>query len=190
MALPVSYEMKYVLSLWLGTTIPDYTLVFSILILVIALIDVINPQITTVIYATGRNGMYNVLTSIAGLLVLPLSYVLLKKGASPVAVYWSSIIISVLVQVISILCLRRETKVSVRYYLKTVILPCIIVVLMTIWIPFPIVKYVEESFMRLIYVVSASIISVLLVVYFFGLSKNERFIVTLLKKKIKPGIKD
>lgn len=177
MALPVAYEMNYILKLWLGSSIPENTVIFSILILVIALIDGLNPPMTTLIYATGRNSLYNLMTSIGGLLVLPLSYFTLKAGMHPASVYVASIIISILVQAISIWCLKHETGIPILLYLKSVILPCCLVSLLTIALPLPIITFIEPSFIRLL-ITSISTISVVgTASYFFGLSKEEKNLV-------------
>lgn len=184
MALPVSYEMNYILKLWLGSSIPEYTVMFSILILVIALIDGFNPPLTTIIYATGKNAIYNVLTSLAGLLVLPMAYIVLKLGYSPIAVYVSSIIISILVYIVSVLCLQRQTEINALQYVKKVTLPCISVLLITILIPLPIVLYLNESFFRLLIVTVLSLISVGIASYYIGLEKDERQIINSYIKRL------
>ena len=174
MALPVAYEMNYILKLWLGSSIPENTVIFSILMLVVALVDGLNPPITTLIYATGRNGLYNVLTSIGGLLVLPLSYFGLKVGMHPAFVYVVSILVSALVQAISMWCLQRAVGISIPQYIKSVLLPCFLVSFVTILLPLPIVVFLDSAFLRLVMTTILSIFSIGLISYFLGFNKDEK----------------
>ena len=74
MALPVCLNIDIILKFWLGDKVPEYTNVFSVLILCTALIDTLNTPITMLIMATGKVKKYCLYTSICGLLVLPVAY--------------------------------------------------------------------------------------------------------------------
>lgn len=177
MALPVSYEINYILHLWLGMDIPENTAIFSILILVIALIDGLNPPITTLIYATGNNGRYNLLTSLIGLLILPLSYIALKLNMHPAFVYVASIIVSVFVQVASMWCLQDVAGIHMWQYTRSVLIPCGVVTVATILLPFLVLTYFDPSFIRLLLTCMISVISICGACYFLGLDKSEKIII-------------
>lgn len=182
MALPICIEIDYILRIWLGNDVPEYTSVFSRIILCIALVDVLNGPVSMVLYASGKIGLYNVLTSIIGLLVLPISYLALKLGYPPYSVYILSFIISILVQVASVIVMKNIVGVGIKDYVTHVILPSLLVV--TLSLPFPLLPYylMDQSFTRLVVVVIASVLVVGLSLYFVGLNKNER---TLLRSFVK-----
>lgn len=90
---PVIFEIDYILHLWLGDTIPEYTSSFTILILLSMYPRNFAMSFAQVVHATGKLGLYQISSSIIILLTLPLSYVALKNGLDANSVYWINLII-------------------------------------------------------------------------------------------------
>lgn len=174
MAIPIIWEMNYVLHLWLGDSVPEFTVVFSRIILIIAIVETFNWPVSMMIYATGDIGLYNILTGLAGILVLPFSYFVLKLGMAPVSVYIVSLLISILVQCISLLCLRKVAHITLVQYFHNVMLPCFTIVLASAYIPFIINLLLKESFFRLVVNCCVCIPIVLIVSYIIGLNRSEK----------------
>lgn len=182
-ALPIMVEAEYVLRLWLGNDIPQYTVVFTVLVLMTTLIDVLNTPISTVVSASGRVEAYNFWTSIVGISVLPISYVFLKNGANPISVYVTSLSSSVILQLVCMLIMQRVTKVKMRDYIIRVLFPMMLVVLITFYIPCFIAHKMNSSFLRLIIVITASMLSIMISAYYIGLNKGEKvYIVSIIHK--------
>lgn len=181
MVLPLAGEIEFILHLWLGASVPDYTSIFTVLIMVIMLIDTFNGNTTTIIYAGGNIKSYNILTSVIGLSVLPLAYFALTISNNPLLVYYISILISLLVLGISIYCQYKLVKVPIFFYLKKVLFPSSILVISTFWIPLFIRNYMNESFLRCFINIPICIVSVLIASYLFFFDQNE-------KKLIRDGI--
>lgn len=114
LAIPIIGEMNYVLHLWLGDNVPENTVIFSRIILVISLVETLNWPTSMMIYATGKIGMYNILTGLVGILVLPFSYIVLRSGCKPSLVYYVSLVISIVVQAVSMLCLQKVANISIK----------------------------------------------------------------------------
>ena len=174
LSLPVVLEIDFILRLWLGDTIPDYTNVFSRLILAIALIDVLNGPVSMMLYASGKIGLYNVITSVVGLLILPLSYYVLSLGYPPYSVYILSLIISVLVQIASVLVMRKKTGISMFQYFSSVVLPIFKVVICAVPVPLFLSLYIISEVPKFILVFIVSILSVSLSAYLLGLTNSEK----------------
>ena len=188
LALPICLEMDFVLHLWLGSNVPDYTIVFSRLILVISLIDVFNGPVTMIMYASGKIGFYNLITSFIGLLVLPASYFILKAGYPPYSVYFMSLFVSITVQVASVFVMKKTIKVSIYDYLHGVVFPSFLVLLCSL--PIALVPFfvLQKSLIRVIVVGIISIVAVGFIGYFIGLNRGERqllnsFVDRLIKKR-------
>ncbi len=185
MVLPVAAEIDYILELWLGSNVPDYTDSFTLVILIIALIDIYNWPISVLIYASGKIRKYNVLTSITGLFVLPISYFMLKMGGSPISVYIVSLIISIIVQIQSVYILSETTQIGVLEYLQKVIVPTMTLAGCSLFVPFMIVSSLSPGFARLIIVTIVSSLTICTIAYFVVLTKNERQKITsLLQQKL------
>lgn len=174
LALPVCVEMGFVLHLWLGDSFPEYTIIFSRLILVIALVDVFNGPVSMIMYASGKIGLYNVITSLLGLMVLPLSYCILQAGNPPYSVYLMSLVISVVVQTASLIIMKYKVGASIKSYLRIVVFPSLLVMLCSL--PFPLILFflMNESLLRVILIVIVSVTFVGFGGYFIGLNNNEK----------------
>lgn len=90
-AVPLFIEIEFVLKLWLGEY-PDYTPVFLRIIIIQSLVQTINRPVVMAIHAVGRMKAVNLTSGTALLLILPVTYILLKLGASPVTVFWVNVI--------------------------------------------------------------------------------------------------
>lgn len=173
-ALPVIFDLDYLLHLWLGETVPEYTLIFSRIIIVITIVETFNWPTSMMIYATGKIARYNIITSFLGVLVLPISYIILKVSPNPIIVYCASLLISVIVQIASIKCLQLSASISQREYYKKVILPSVLVVLFTFFIPYIITSFIDPSFLRTVLNVIVSVILSSIIIYLVGLNQSER----------------
>ncbi len=174
MALPIIYEMDFLIHLWLGNNVPDYTVIFSQIILIIAIIETFNWPVSMIIYASGKIGWYNIITSIIGLVVLPLCYFALKIEDNPVLVYVISLLISIAVQTASLFCMRAVVGIKVMDYIRKVLGPSSLVVIFTFFIPFIIIKFLEQGFIRFSLVFISFLVFALIVCYYVGLNRHEK----------------
>ena len=183
-ALPVFFDLDYLLHLWLGETIPEYTLIFSKIIIVITIVETFNWPISMMIYATGKIARYNIITSLLGVLVLPISYIILKIYSDPIIVYCTSLFISIAVQVVSIKCLSLSASISQVEYYKKVILPSVSIILSSFFVPYIISNFISPSFLRTILILSVSVIYTSFIIYVLGLTKPEKQMLVSLINKI------
>ena len=176
-ALPIIFEIDVILKVWLGNSVPEYTNQFTQLILVAALIDVLNTPITILIMASGKVKVYSLITSLVGILILPISYFFLKMNWPPYIVFIVGIVISICVQAASILEMSRQTQISISLYLTRILLPLIGLVLLTFWIPSIIDMIPMNEYCGLLITVVLTTVSILLISYFIILTKSEREVV-------------
>lgn len=182
-ALPIIFEIDVILKVWLGNSVPEYTNQFTQLILIAALIDVLNTPISILIMASGKVKVYSLITSLVGILILPISYLFLKMNWPPYIVFIVGIVISICVQAASILVMSRQTQISVQLYVSKVIIPLIGLVLLTFWIPFLVhLMPIGEYYVSLLNVIITSI-AIFVSSFFLVFTKNERkYILKFVKK--------
>lgn len=183
-ALPIFFDLDYLLHWWLGETIPDYTLIFSKIIIIITVVETFNWPISMMIYATGKIAQYNIITSILGVLVLPISYLILKVSPNPTIVYCASLFISIAVQIVSIKCLSLSSSILQSEYYKKVIMPSLLVILCSFFIPFIFSNLLLPSLIRTILNFSVSVSYTSVLIYTIGLTKPEKQMVVSVFKKI------
>ena len=179
---PVIMEIDYILNLWLGGTVPEYTKSFTILILLNMIISSLTAPLSQVVHATGKMKTYQMSTSIIVCSIIPISWCFLKLGYDANSVYYTSLGITIINQIICNIIVKRIFPYSLREYFKTVIVPCTAFIVTILAIPSPIIYFMEESFIRLVLTTIVIIITAVFVAYFIVLNKDEK---RLLRKFIK-----
>lgn len=175
-ALPVMIEISYLLNLWL-VEVPAYSVIFTQLILVEALINTYGGPMITGLMAMGNIKWYQVVVGGAMLLNLPISYVLLRTGHSIVTPLVVSIFVITLSLMLRLLFCRHQLGLSVRLYVSTVVVPTLGVAIISGIAPFAIHQSLTFGFFRLLAVGGVSLVSVSFFTYVLGLNSSERQLV-------------
>jgi len=189
LSIPVVIELRFILNLWLKGTIPDYTIEFTFLVLANMLLGSLNMPISQTVQATGKVRNYQLIRSVLVTSTLPVAWVVLKMGFSPVSVFVVLVIISILNQPLSMAILHMNFYFSYKDYTKKVLLPCVLFLLISPLVPLLIKQFFDESFGRLCVVGISSVCFSLITAYYVILNKSEKVMVkdifTNYLKKIK-----
>lgn len=173
LALPVLLEADYILQLWLKTY-PEETVVFMRWIIGVSLIYTIANPCVIANQATGKVKVYQAVVGGILLLILPISYIVLKLGAPAYSVFVVHFCVECIAQFSRMYMLRKLIDLPLRAYFRNIYLPIILVVLISIIPPIYIHTQLTEGFLRLIYVGLTSVFSVGISVFIIGLTKGER----------------
>lgn len=176
-SLPIMIEVAYVLRLWLGNDVPEYAEIFTVLVLLITMVDIMSTPISMIMNASGLVARFNFWNSILGLTVLPFAFFVLKMGASPVSVYVVSLLLSVLMHIVSMIIMGKEIGIGLNQYFKGVLLPLLGVVISTFFLPIILSRMMTVGIYRFLMVASVSILLVFVSGYFIGLNTFEKGIV-------------
>lgn len=184
LSIPVMIEIEYILYIWLGETIPDYTIPFTILVLSNMVVSSLNSPISQVVHATGKMKNYQIGTSLMVCAILPLSWGFLRFGFNPITVYVISLIISIFNQALCNILLKKVYDYSITDYCKKVIFPCFIFVVLVPILPLCIRILLPSSFLRLMLIGTLTIIVAVFVSYTFVLEISEKKVAKEIIKKI------
>jgi O-antigen/teichoic acid export membrane protein len=171
-AIPLIIEMEYVLKVWLKD-FPEYTAIFSILILVSSLIQQLTVGLMRAIQSTGKIKGYQSITGSVLLLNIPVAFVVLKMGFDPESVLIASICIELIAVVIRIYFTEKLTGLRASVFLKEVILTSIITAIITSGFGLLPLLFMSEGFLRLVVVVLSSSLALLVTTRFLVLNKEE-----------------
>ena len=189
-SLPLVIELDYVLALWLGGEVPEYTSIFTIMFIINMLITVFNVPLTIVVGATGHVKRYSIIQTVNVLAIVPLAILALNIIDLPQVVYYVSLSVIFINQIIVTFVARKEFPFSIREYLKKVIMPCIVILLISPVIPLLIRHFMASSFLRLVVIGIVSVLIVITIAYFLALDANEKAMVkSFLNKKLKINIR-
>lgn len=185
LSLPIILETDIILSIWLKD-VPEHTVAFVRLILIIVTIDSIGGPLYCAQQATGKIRNFQLITGILMLMILPVSYIALKFGAEAEAVYIVYISILSIVQLISIFLINRMIKMPLIGFLKEVGLKIMFVVVTSIILPLTAYHYFPNGTTAFFIVCITCVMSTVISIYFLGLSQKER---SLVNSKIIKSIK-
>lgn len=184
MAIPIMLNIDVILHLWLGDSVPEHTSAFVILILLTSFMNNFNAPLSNVVYATGKMRNYEVTFSLLNLLIIPISYLSLKLGAPAESVFVVYFIMTIFVQVACLLVLKTLVTISLRQYIKQLIIPLVVVAFVVCLIAFLSNMLMEEGFVRFILdVLVVGLVSAPLF-YYISLDAAEKNIVNSIIRKI------
>lgn len=182
-AVPLVYELDYILKIWLGANIPEYSSAFIRIVIFISFINNLNGSISGVVHASGRMKKYQLWGAIVNLLAIPIVYGALRLGGTPELGMSLVACITVANQVVCMLVLKTIVSYSIKDYISYVILPFIKVLCITCWVPLLLVNFMGPSFYRLCLVTIVSVVTILPTIYFVGLYPDEQVYVKKILNK-------
>lgn len=181
MSLPVMLEAETLLGLWLKE-VPQYTPLFFRLIIITTMIDGISNPFMRAVDATGNIKKYQIIVGGILLMIVPVSYVVLKLGGAPYSVFTVHICMSFLAFLMRLYLVRKLINYSIMLYWKNVLSRLIVVVIISVAFSLFVRAKMEPSLIRLVAVSLISVSAVFLLSYNLALLPNER---ALLKNKFK-----
>lgn len=184
LSIPVMIEIKYILNLWLGSTVPEYTYSFTVLILINMLISSLNTPMSQVVHATGKMKNYQLTTSLIICSILPISWLTLKLGGNPDSVFIVSLIMSAINQGVCMVLLKRIFQYNIIDYCKKVLIPCMVFSIIVLCVSSIPVLLMHASLLRFAAVSILSVMTSCIVAYYLIFTKQEQSIVISFVKKI------
>jgi O-antigen/teichoic acid export membrane protein len=174
LSLPILIETESILNIWLKGIVPEYTVIFTRLVIINAIIESLaNPFIAS-IQATGKLKMYQIVTGSIILLNLPVSYLFLRLGFPPQITMYIVIVITLIAHVARIYFMNKMLKMIIINYVKNVILPITGVTVLAFLLPVFFYYNFNPSFWRIVGVTMVTVVSSSIIIYFIGLTKTER----------------
>lgn len=173
LVLPLLFEAYFALKLWLGI-VPDHTVWFLRLILVIILTDTLANPFVIANQATGKVRLYQAVCGGLLILIVPIAYIVLRLGGNPESVYVVHGCIAVFTQFVRVYIMINIIDLPIRSYIKNVIIPIILVAFSSSILPFVIYSNKEYGVARFFVVCSICFLCTILSVYLFGTNKFEK----------------
>lgn len=176
-ALPVFLEIDTLLSLWLVET-PDYTSLFIRILLIVSSVELLASPLNVSAQATGDIKKYEITISVILLLIVPISYIVLILYPKPENVFWVFLFQVCIAQVARLWLIKYKIGLSLRRYFSKVILKIVMVSWLAVAIPLVLHLQVDNNIVRFIAVAISCISFTPCVIYYAGLDKTERSIVS------------
>lgn len=179
-ALPLLLETHFILPIWLrGRNVPDEAYLITQLMLADGLLNCFTSPLAASIQATGKVRNYQLVIGCTLLTIVPLSYIGIRYlGLPPASVFMVSIAVTFFTHIERLWFVRRQIGLDISNYLRTVLVPVIVVTVLSTGLSLLVKTYIAPLFNRewlgALTVIAASMLIVCLFVYTMGTTKTER----------------
>ena len=184
--IPLFFCLPFLISKWL-IIFPEHTIEFAKIILLFSLIDSLAGPLYVTALALGKVKPYQLGLSLIVFLNLPIIYILLSLGFSPVWVFIVKVIFNFVAYIFRILYLRFRINFSIKDYAANVAFPVTVVTIASIFLTFffSIALNLHE-WNGVILFILASCLATSIVIFLGGTKKSEReFIFQFFKLNLK-----
>lgn len=171
--IPLSIEVKFLLHLWLGK-FPEETIYFTQIILLQSLVTTLTRPIVIGLHATGKLKWPNILAGTVLLLIVPITYILLKLNINIYIVLLINIIPWLLECMIDGIILGKYIGFSIIRFYKSVYLPIIILTIICYFILMSIHPLIINEWIRLISITLINVIILSILIYFMILTSKQK----------------
>ncbi len=187
LSLPIIMETPYILHIWLGDNVPEYTAIFSRLVLITSFVSAFANPTSCIAYATGKIKWFSIGVTIGNTLILLVAWFFLKLGYGPVSTLVVSLILTILIQLFRLVNVSQTAHILLNDYLKKVMVPTSLFTVLTPWFSLLVIKVLPSNFLRLVIICFVSVLTCLCIGWFVGLNNFEKqFIrskIPILRKK-------
>jgi len=172
--IPVFVEIEFLLKIWLGEY-PSYAPLFLRIILIQSWIKTLGEPTIRVFHAIGNIKLLNMIVGVILLLILPISYFIMRFGYPPEIALGTNIILWAIAIPIRLMLLRKYCGFPVMTYMKEVVFLGLVIATISFVVPYIVhVLYGYEDWVQLLLVCFASVVTSGFVILFIGFSKNQR----------------
>ena len=177
---PILCNTERILNLWLKS-VPDFTVIFTQLVLVDLLINSSYSPIAYISQAANKIAAYQSAISIGFALIAILTWLFYKLGFPPETTFIITIIIDIIGLFVRLLILKKIVSFPVKKYFTQVTAPnlCIFILAMLISFLPKIYIGIDSSLSTLILFITYNISATAILVWLIGLNSNERHIIKI-----------
>lgn len=183
-AIPFLLEIDYILKIWLNV-FPDNAPAFVRWTVAIIMADVLSLPIITANAASGKVKKYQLVVGGYNMMIFPIVYVCFAMGFPAYIAYVVHFVVFFTNLFVRIRLMRGILNITYKHYFRYVLIRIIPVLTLGLAFPSILCYYMENNLLRLVLVITMTIIELPILIYIIGLKSNERkLIIELIKNKV------
>lgn len=171
--IPLTVEIEFLLHLWLGE-FPKETVYFTQIVLLQSLVTTLTRPIVIGLHATGKIKMGNILSGSVLLLIVPITYILLKFNINIYIVLLVNIIPWLIECLIDGLLLEKYVGFSVIRFYKSVYSPIIVLTVICYFILLCLYPFIDNEWIRLFTLTIINTVILSILIYYTVLSAKQK----------------
>lgn len=173
---PLICETETILSIWLPE-VPEYTVIFTRLSLIIGVFDCLGASGTTACMASGKIRKYALLLTPIGFIEFPLTWLFFACGASVVWTYYLYILVKLAVLLTRIALLKGFIGLSFSFFYKRALHPVILSTLISAIPAAAIVLLMPQGLIRFFISMVVGVCSAMGASFYVGMTKGEQQVI-------------
>lgn len=174
LVVPIIYEIRFILGIWLGDAVPDETTLFAVIVLMTYTWRTFHIAALMPYHAIGKIKTGNVTIGSLMIATLPIGYLLFKCGCPAYSVFLAIFAVEIVSMFAIYWLIHRYEYFPYKYVFTKILMPCGLVTIFTIIVPTFITHLMNDGWVRLIIVGISTEFSLLLSALYLGLNKEER----------------
>jgi len=184
-SVPVLLETEFILSIWLKN-VPEYTAIFTKLLVINALLATFLSNIWTIVLAHGKLKLMYSSSYVVYTLLLSFSYLVCKMGYPPQYVFVVHLIVGFGIgNPIVLLIVKKLFNFPIRFFLQKALIPIFFVSVLSFFPFYFVNKLFPESIIRSCIIIITSILWSGIIIMFIGLRRTERIkVIDFVKRKV------
>lgn len=171
---PLMIEAPTVLKIWLGI-VPEHTVNFLRLILIIGLLTTLNNEILISLHATGKIRKFQIIESSMLLSIVPIAYTCLKLfHLPPEGVFLVHICVEIATEFVRLYIVLPMIQMSIKHYIIKVLFPIVIIAAISPILPLIVNSVIDNETSNFFAVCLTCIVYNGLIIYFIGCTTREK----------------
>lgn len=176
-SLPIFFYTDYILALWLGENVPEFTGIFIKLILIWICLSILSQPCMYVVQASGKIKTYQINDMVFCCLIFMGSYIALKFSYPCWSIYIISIVFEFLLLIIRLYIVSKRITLKYREYIRQVIFRLIFVCVPTALIIYIGTVLMGTSIIAIVFSYLFTGIIMAVILYAVGLQYYEKEII-------------
>lgn len=181
---PFIILMEEIFTLWLNN-VPPYAIIFGRLLLIRDLLEHPFEPFNIAIYAKGKIRKFQLIGSIFNIIPILLGLILFILKYGPEYIYLSFILTMFLKALISLIFYIKKSESNFKEIFINVLKPMLIVGIFSFMLPLLVYMNVEDKILKIVFTLIISITSFFILVFYWGLRKDEKLKIKEMVKKLK-----
>jgi len=184
-AVPLIAETPIILKIWLKI-VPDYTVLFVRLTLIASLVSTLSTSLYTLALATGKIKKYQIVIGSLSLSCFFITYICYNLGMPVEMAYYVYILIMIVILYARLKIVSELTGLEIKEFLKRVVIRAIVVSATVFLFTYVVLLFLpNETILNAIMVVSNCLLITAVLIFFTGLTYNERiYLLSILKNRV------
>lgn len=182
--IPFLFRTEYIMKLWLGNSLPPYTVEFAQCIVFISLLYAAFEPIRTAILATNKIRNFMLIPESFYLLVLPVSYLCHHFSQNAMWFIVSIVGMDILTACLRIYLASKVSILEIKDIIKQILIPAILVGFFSSISCYFLSTFCHNNLLGLFILLIINSLLLIIIIYIIGISKSEKNIINKFLLKI------